>query len=43
LVWFQAVHFSYTLIAVGWLAAIAGYYLVWKYLVGFLNLALGIA
>jgi hypothetical protein len=43
LVWFQAVHFSYTLIAVGWLAAIAGYYLVWKYLVGFLNRALGIA
>jgi hypothetical protein len=42
-VWFQAVHLPYALLAVGWLAAMAGYYLVWKYLVGFLNRALGIA
>jgi hypothetical protein len=43
IVWFQALHFPYALIAVGWLAAMAGYYLVWKYLVGYLNRALGIA
>jgi len=43
IVWFQAVHFPYALIAVGWLAALAGYYLVWKYIVGFLNRVLGIA
>ena len=42
-VWFQAVHLPYALLAVGWLAAMAGYYLVWKYLVGFLNRVLGIA
>jgi hypothetical protein len=42
-VWFQAVHFPYALIAVGFVAAMAGYYLVWKYLVGYLNRALGIA
>jgi len=42
-VWFQALHFPYALVAVGWLAAMAGYYLVWKYLVGYLNRVLGIA
>ena len=42
-VWFQAWHLPYTLIAPGFLAALAGYYLVWKYIVGFLNRVLGIA
>jgi len=41
--WFQAVHFPYALVAIGWLAAMAGYYLVWKYLIGSLNRVLGIA
>ena len=35
--WFQAVHLPYTLLAPIFLAAVAGYYLVWKYIVGFLN------
>lgn len=43
IVWFQAIHLPYALIAVGWLAALAGYYLVWKYIVGALNHVLGIA
>jgi hypothetical protein len=41
--WFQACQVPYTLIAPCFLAALAGYYLVWKYIVGFLNRALGIA
>jgi hypothetical protein len=41
--WFQAFHVPYTLIAPIFLAALAGYYLIWKYIVGFLNRALGIA
>lgn len=41
--WFQACHVPYTLIVPGFLAALAGYYLVWKYIVGFLNRVLGIA
>jgi hypothetical protein len=41
--WFQAVHFPYALVPVGCLAAMAGYYLVWKYLIGYLNRVLGIA
>jgi hypothetical protein len=42
-VWFQALDIPYALIAPGFLAALAGYYLVWKYIVGFLNRVLGIA
>ena len=42
-VWFQACAVPYTLIAPCFLAALASYYLVWKYIVGFLNRALGIA
>jgi hypothetical protein len=34
---------SYVLIVPCFLAALAGYYLVWKYIVGFLNQVLGIA
>jgi ABC-type nitrate/sulfonate/bicarbonate transport system substrate-binding protein len=41
--WFQACYVPYALIAPCFLAAIAGYYLVWKYVVEFLNRTLGIA
>ena len=41
--WFQACHVPYALIAPCFLAALAGYYLVWKYIVGALNRVLGIA
>jgi hypothetical protein len=41
--WFQACEVPYALIGVFFLAALAGYYLVWKYIVGFLNRVLGIA
>lgn len=41
--WFQACEIPYTLIVPCFLAALAGYYLVWKYIVGFLNRVLGIA
>jgi len=42
-IWFQSCHLPYTLIAPCFLAAIAGYYLIWKYVVGTLNHVLGIA
>jgi hypothetical protein len=42
-VWFQICQVPYALIAMVFLAAVAGYYLVWKYIVGFLNRVLGIA
>ncbi|MGA3372662.1 MAG: hypothetical protein ABSC48_12980 [Terracidiphilus sp.] len=41
--WFDACEIPYTLIAPCFLAALAGYYLVWKYIVGFLNRVMGIA
>jgi hypothetical protein len=41
--WFQAIHVLYALIAVVFLAAVAVYYLVWKYIIGFANRVLGIA
>lgn len=41
--WFNAVQLPYALIAVGFCFGIAVYYLVWKYIVGFLNRTLGIA
>jgi hypothetical protein len=41
--WFNACEVPYTLIAPCFLAALAVYYLVWKYIVGFLNRVLGIA
>jgi hypothetical protein len=41
--WFQAWRLSYALVVPGFLAAMAAYYLVWKYIVGFLNRVLGIA
>lgn len=41
--WFQAIHAPYALIACGFFAGVAVYYLVWKYIVGFLDRVLGIA
>jgi hypothetical protein len=41
--WFQACEIPYALIAPGLLVALAVYYLVWKYIVGFLNSVLEIA
>jgi hypothetical protein len=41
--WFNACEIPYTLIAPVFLAALAGYYLVWKYIIGSLNRVLGIA
>jgi hypothetical protein len=41
--WFQTCVIPYALIAPFFLGALAGYYLVWKYIVGFLNRVLGIA
>jgi hypothetical protein len=41
--WFQVLQVPYTLIAVFFAAALAAYYLVWKYVVGFVNRTLGIA
>jgi hypothetical protein len=41
--WFQACFVPYVLIAPVFLAVLAGYYLVWKYVVGFVNRTLGIA
>jgi hypothetical protein len=41
--WFHVCQVPYPLIAPGFLAALAAYYLVWKYIVGFLNRVLGIA
>lgn len=41
--WFNAITIPYAWIAVCFVAALAGYYLVWKHVVGFLNRVLGIA
>ncbi len=41
--WFQACQVPYAFLAVVFLAAVAGYYLVWKYIVSFVNRILGIA
>jgi len=41
--WFHACHVPYAFIAAGFLFGLAVYYLVWKYIVGFLNGVLGIA
>ena len=41
--WFNAITVPYTLIACFLAAAIAAYYLAWKYIVGFANSLLGIA
>jgi hypothetical protein len=41
--WFHTIELPYSFIAVGILAALAAYYLVWKYIVGYLNRMLEIA
>jgi hypothetical protein len=41
--WFHACNVSYALIAPIFLCVLVGYYLVWKYIVGFVNRVLGIA
>jgi hypothetical protein len=41
--WFHACEIPYTLIVPVFLAALVAYYLVWKYIVGYLNRVLGIA
>jgi hypothetical protein len=41
--WFNACSIPYALIAAGFCFGVAAYYLVWKYIVGFLNRVLGIA
>ena len=41
--WFNAISAPYALIAVGFCCGVAVYYLVWKYIVGFINCVLGIA
>ncbi len=41
--WFNSVSIPYSLIACFLAAAIAAYYLAWKYIVGFANRVLGIA
>ncbi len=41
--WFHACSVPYTLIVPVFLCVLAGYYLVWKYIVGFVNRVLGIA
>lgn len=41
--WFQVWHIPYVLIACGFCAALIAYYLVWKYVVSFVNHTLEIA
>ena len=41
--WFNALSIPYALIAVVFCCGVAAYYLVWKYIVGFINRTLGIA
>jgi len=41
--WFDVLHVPYALVACVFCAAMAGYYLVWKYVVGFVNRTLEIA
>jgi hypothetical protein len=41
--YFQTILLPYTLIAPLFLCGLAGYYLVWKYIVSYLNRVMGIA
>jgi hypothetical protein len=41
--WFHSLYVSYTVVAPLFVGALAGYYLLWKYIVGFVNRTLGIA
>jgi hypothetical protein len=42
-IWFASVTIPYGAIALCFAAVLAGYYLAWKYAVGFVNRVLGIA
>lgn len=42
-IWFSSITIPYGVIALCFAAALAGYYLAWKYIVGFVNRVLGIA
>ena len=42
-IWFSSLTIPYAVIALCFTAALAGYYLAWKYIVGFVNRVLGIA
>ncbi|HEY6183022.1 MAG TPA: hypothetical protein VIW67_12300 [Terriglobales bacterium] len=41
--WFQTINVPYSLFGIWFLGALVVYYLVWKYVVGFLNQVLGVA
>lgn len=41
--WFHSLYIPYLVIVLGFLGALIGYYLLWKYIVGFVNRTLGIA
>ncbi len=41
--WFHSLYIPYAVIALFFVGALVGYYLAWKYVVGFLNRTLGIA
>jgi hypothetical protein len=41
--WFHSFYVPYALVAPALACALAGYYLLWKYIVGFVNRVLGIA
>lgn len=41
--WFQTWNIPYVLVGCAFVAALAAYYLLWKYVVGFVNRTLGIA
>ena len=41
--WFQVIEVPYALIACGFTFALVMYYLVWKYVIGYVNRVLGIA
>lgn len=41
--WFHSFYIPYVAIALFFVGALAGYYLAWKYIVGFVNRTLGIA
>lgn len=43
IVYFDAIHVNYGLLAAAFCIAVGGYYLVWKYLVNFFNGVVGIA
>ena len=41
--WFRAIEIPYALIACGFAFALVVYYLVWKYIIGFVNRVIGVA